>query len=375
MALPTPTESGELKQRSARPDETTIAGQRASSREQYAPDNRKVPPEPSRPHEGDSVTTDPGPTELYPDAFGAAANTISGPDGSVMFGLLVGFTPPEWWGPASRYDIYAADEADFAADCFLRVGSVTSAQAGKTHDHFVPTPQLVKGRTYTVALVPVNADGAGIEPAAAPQVTGVAFTDTGAAPPDVAGFALPLECCNLLASWTAVPQLSNDVAYYEIRQGAAWVGGALVLRVWGWNQNQAVIHLGQIPNALVAPDDEFHIRAVSRLGATSVTEGSVTLTAEQIAAMNAFCCHKSRTITPTPGADSVTITSLAPIGVAGPPIVNVGPMAIGGGGGGPLGGAPDESSFTPNGSRWDYVVFLKDTAITGDTITVIEGSP
>jgi len=267
--------------------------------------------------------------------------------------------------------VYAADENDFDADCFVRIGIVWP-ERDKPLEWFLPTPQLIRGRTYTIAVVPVNADGAGIDPTAAPQAAGVSLGDTGQVPPDVADFDALVECCDLVFTWTPVTDTRNDVAYYEIRQGAAFAGGAFVGRAWGWNNGLLIVPIGLVPNALVAPNDEFHIKAITGLGAESTLEGSDTLTTIQIACLQAFCCGKARELTPTPGSDTILITSLAPTPGGIPPIIN-----IGGGGGNPgpngvISGGIDPTSFVANGSRWDYTILLDDTAVVGDRVMVLE---
>jgi hypothetical protein len=372
MSLGVPFETGELKQRDGGPDNVTIPGAAVSQRTQYAPDNRKVPPEPRRAIDDVTGVAVPSASDLFADALGAVQNTVLSPDGSIMHGVLVSFTPSNWWGTASRFDVYAADESDFPADCFIRIGSIQT-EPGKSFDQFVPAPQLIRGRTYTIAVVPVNADGAGIEAEAAPQVTGVSFGASGQVPPDVADFDTFVDCCDILFSWTPVTSVRNDVAYYEVRQGANFAGGVFIGRAWGWNQGALRVPIGQVPNALSAPDNEFHMKAFTQLGAESAAEDSDTLTTIQINNLQAYCCTKVREITPTPGLDTVAITNLAPTPAGLQPNVNIGAGAGNPGPNGVLRGAIVPTSFTPNGSRWDYSVVLSDIAISGDRIYVTEG--
>lgn len=373
MPFTPPYQSGEMGMRDGSVDDPLLPN--TSGKPNYAPDNRKVPPEPQRfDFERDTDAED-VPTDTLAAtgiAIGVEQWTIVNPDGSVDFGIVIGFSPPTYWGPASGYDVYVADTNDFDADCFIRVARLPGAQFAKGEVYRVSSPQLARGRTYDVALVPVNADGAGMDPLDAPRAT-VTLDSEGDIPPDVASFdAFPV-CCDIAFTWTPATISQNDIAYYEIRQGADFAGGTLVTRAWGWNQNAAEVPIGEIPLALTAPNDEFHIRAVTRLGAESATEGSDTLTAVQIALLQSYCCTKIREISPTPGVDTVPITSLAPTPPGIQPNISVGGSSGTPGPNGVLRGAIDPTSFVANGSRWDYSVVLSDIAVSGDRIFVTEG--
>lgn len=372
MPFTPPYQSGEMGMRDGSVDDPLLPN--TSGKPNYAPDNRKVPPEPQRiDFERDTDAEDVPADTLAASgiAIGVEQWTIVNPDGTVDFGIVVGFSPPAYWGPASGYDVYAADTDDFDADCFIRVARLPGAQFTKGEVYRISSPQLARGRTYDVALVPINADGAGMDPLDAPRAT-VTLDNEGDVPPDVAGFDAIPDCCDLLFTWTPATVARNDVAYYEIRQGASFAAGVLVGRAWGWAAGLLVVPISQVPNTLTAPDDEFHIKAVTRLGAEGAAEGSDTLTAAQIALLQSYCCTKTREISPTPGADTVPITSLAPTLAGVPPNINVGAGAGTPGPNGVLRGAIDVTSFVANGSRWDYSVILSDTAIAGDRIVVTE---
>ncbi len=375
MAFPPPLDSGELHLREGVLDETTIANAQDATRVQYAPDNRKVPPEPRRLHDDITGTDTPDQSDLFPTAIGASQHTLVSPDGSIMHGIMVGFTPANWWGPASRYDIYAADENDLPANCFLRIGSVPADRIGKGQDHWVYHPFLIRGRTYTIAVVPVNTDGAGIEPEAAPQVTGVVLDGTDAqVPPDVAGFDVVPSCCDLLFTWTGLTVTNNDVTYFEIRQGASFAAGTLVLRAWGWGVTKATVGIESVPDpTFAAPNDEFHIKAFTNLGAESAAEGSDTLTAEQITSVLTHCCTITRLISPIAGTDSITVTSLIP-SLGNQPRFNVGAGGNIAGPGGGFRGWIDPLSITPNGNLWDYDIFFSDVATMSDVLYVTEST-
>ena len=372
MPFTPPYQSGELGLRDGTNEDPALPDE--TGRTQYAPDNRKIPPESPRIDlERDTDAEDDPSSTLAVSgiAFGAEQWTIVNPDGTVDFGIIVGFTPPTWWGPASGYDVYAADTADFDADCFIRVARLPGAQFTKGEVYRVSSPQLARGRTYDLALVPINADGAGMDPIDAPRAT-VALTAAGDVAPDVAGFDAAPSCCDLLFTWTPATVARNDVAYYEIRQGASFAAGVLVGRAQGWAVGRLVVPISEVPNTLTAPNDEFHIKAVTGLGAEGATEGSDTLTAVQIALLQSYCCTKTREVSPAPGVDTVPITSLAPTLPGVEPNINVGAAAGNPGPNGVLRGAIDPTSFVANGSRWDYSVILSDTAIVGDRIMVTE---
>lgn len=374
MAFPPPLESGELHLRQADLDEVTIANSQDATRVQYGPDNRKIPPEPLRPHDDVTAVDTPSSADLFATAVGAAQHTLASPDGSVMHGILVGFTPPNWWGPASRYDVYAADENDLPANCFIRVGAIPVDRIGKGQDHWVYHPFLIRGRTYTIAVVPVNADGAGIEPESAPQATGVVLDGSGGqVPPDVAGFDVAQDCCDVRFTWTALTSTNNDVAYFEIRQGASYAAGTLVLRVFGWAVSRAHVSVDQIPNPLTAPDDEFHIKAVTTLDVESATEGSDTLTAEEITALGAPCCTITRRIPLVDGTDSIALTSVMP-SLGNQVRLNVGGAAQDVTSPGMIGWVLDDS-IVANGNLWDYTVYFGALAVSGDILYVTESIP
>lgn len=374
-----PIESSELILRDGHTEDP--ARQSGSvGRRNYAPDNRKVPPEPFLidPFRDTDSFTDPDPnSSLAADgfAFGAEQATFVDGAGQVAPGcILVQFTPPKWWGPASHYDVYAADTSDFDADLFIKIGRVAGAAIGRGDSYLVTSHHLQRGRTYDVSLVPCNADGAGMDPADAPRGT-VSLTSAGEVPPDVVAFDVSADCCELVGTWTPVASGRKDVSYYEVRQGATFDTGTLVTRVWGWGVGRFSISREAVPfPAFGAPNDEFHIKAVTRLGAVSDAEGSDTLTAIEIAGLTAPCCVKAREITPAVGLDDLVLTSLTPSIVQ--PIVNPG---VGGQGGGVPGPGilfyVDPGSFVPNGALFDYTVRFGMTTLGNETFPLTESTP
>ncbi len=368
-----PYETGELVLRDGHVENPNRSGSSGLGRRNYAPDNRKIPPEPVLydPFRDTDAEADP-PSTIAADGFNFDAEQATFIDGAgqVMPGsIIVQFTPPKWWGPASAYDVYAADTADFDADLFIRIGRISASAVGQGDSYVVTSHHLQRGRTYDIALVPLNADGAGMDPVDAPRGT-VALTSVGDVPPDVVGFDAQPECCEILATWTPVTDDRNDVAYYEIRQGAAFAGGALVGRVWGWGAAAVVIPLALVPNPLSAPDDEFHIKAITMLGGESATEGSDTLTAIEIAALNARCCSIGRELTPAGGLDFLVVTSIMPSVVQ--PVFNVGHGAPAAGPGPGIPFYVDPATITPSGSLWNYTVRFGDTTLGGEVFPLTE---
>lgn len=343
-----------------------------STRRNYAPDNRKIPPGPQiQITLLDALEEDVDAQRLADGVeFGVEQNTLWHPDGSNVGGLIIHFTTPEWWGPATAYDIYAADTV-LAATCFIRVGRIVAGQHDKGDTYPVNHPFLLDGRTYDIALVPVNADGAGIDPASAPQHRVIMDGSTSQPPPDVAGFDVTGFCCDILATWTPVSGDNKNVSHYEIRQGATFDTGAFVANSWGYDVGNLLINAESVPDPTFAGvNDEFHVKAVNGLGVVSDTEDSHTLTAVEIASILAPCCPKARELTPGGGLDTFLVTSLTPSTVQ--PIVNVG---LGAPGAGPGPGIPfyvDPSSFTPNGLLWDYTVHFGMTTVGGEVFPLTE---
>lgn len=366
-------QSGELFARRGRTDPGTLW---KSTRRNYAPDNRKIPPGPLLQPEVDlALDADPD-AQLAANGtrIGAEQNTLFHADGSTVGGIIVQFTTPEWWGPASGYDVYAADQDDLDPACFIRLGRIVAAEADKGHSYHVYHPFLITGRTYIVALVPVNSDGSGITANDAPQVT-VTLDAVGDVPPDVAAFDVTADCCELVGTWTPVATDRKDVSHYEVRQGATFDTGVLVLRVWGSGVGRFSISREAVPDpAFTPPNDEFHIKAVTGLGAVSAAEGSHTLTAIEIGCLTAACCVKGREITPAVGLDFLVLTSLTPSSVQ--PIINTGHGAIGGGAPGP--GVPfyvDPGSFVPNGALFDYTIRFGMTTLGNESFPLTESTP
>jgi len=362
-------QSGELFSRRGQTD----AGKGwRSTRRNYAPDNRKVPPDPLTRLNSDAALDADVDAQIAADgvAVGVMQNTLWHPDGGMVGGIIIDFTTPEWWGPATAYDVYAADTV-LAATCFIRIGRIVAGQSDKGDSYELSHPFLLAGREYTFSLVPVNADGAGVDAADAVQAT-ITLDDVGQLPPDVGTFDVAAHCCALLFTWVPVSGDNKNVTHYEIRQGATYDAGAMVARAWGWAAGRILVPAGLAPApAFGAPDDQFHIKAVTGLGAVSDTEDSHTLTATEIASLVTPCCVKGREILPGAGLDSVVVTSITPDAPV-PPFVVAGHGAPAGGGGPAIVAWVDPSSFAAAGNLWTYTLHFSQTTVGGEAFPLTE---